>query len=117
MPLIKVQTNVSNVSESDAQALLNALSSLLAEALGKSEAYVMTVLEPTTTMTFGGTPEPASYMEIKNIGTMTNEQTHKISEAACKLAHEHLGVSPDRTYLEFNDAQRHLWGWNGKTFA
>ena len=117
MPLIKVQTNVTDVSESKAQALLASLSNLLADTLGKSEAYVMTVLEPTTTMTFGGSHEPASYMEIKNIGTMTNEQTQAISEAACKLAHEHLGVSPDRTYLEFNDAQRHLWGWNGKTFA
>ena len=117
MPMIKVQTNVADVSESKAQALLASLSSLLAEALGKPEAYVMTVLEPTTTMTFGGSPEPASYMEIKNIGTMTHEQTQAISEAACHLAHQHLGVSPERTYLEFNDAQRHLWGWNGKTFA
>ena len=117
MPLIKVQTNVAVVSESNAQALLASLSSLLAEKLGKSEAYVMTVLEPTTTMTFGGSNEPASYMEIKSIGTMTNDQTQAISEAACKLAHEHLGVSPDRTYLEFSDSQRHLWGWNNKTFA
>ena len=117
MPLIKVQTNVADVSESTAETLLNSLSSLLASVLGKSEAYVMTVLEPPTTMTFGGSSEPASYMEIKNIGQMTNEQTQQISEAACKLANDHLGVAPDRTYLEFNDAQRHLWGWNGKTFA
>ena len=59
----------------------------------------------------------STYMEIKNIGTMTSEQTQKISEAACVLAQEHLGVSPERTYLEFNDAQRHLWGWNSKNFA
>ena len=117
MPLIKVQTNVADIPQADAQALLDSLSNLLAETLGKSEAYVMTMLEPTTTMTFGGSPEPASYMEIKNIGTMTNAQTQTISEAACELAHQHLGVSPERTYLEFNDAQRHLWGWNSKTFA
>ena len=117
MPLIKVQTNVAEIPEAKAQALLGALSSLLAEVLGKSEDYVMTALEPTTTMTFGGSSDPASYMEIKNIGTMTNEQTQTMSEEACKLAHQYLGVSPERTYLEFNDAQRHLWGWNGKTFA
>ena len=117
MPLIKVQTNVANITEAKSQALLGSLSSLLAEVLGKSEDYVMTVLEPSAAMTFGGSPEPASYMEIKNIGTMTSEQTQKISEAACVLAQEHLGVSPERTYLEFNDAQRHLWGWNSKNFA
>ena len=117
MPLIKVQTNVADISPARAESLLTGLSKLLAQALGKSEDYVMTVLEPTTTMTFGGSSDPASYMEIKSIGTMTNEQTQAMSEAACQLALEHLGVSPERTYLEFNDAQRHLWGWNSKTFA
>ena len=116
MPLIKVQTNVVEIPPDDAQVMLNALSKLLAEAFGKSESYVMTILEPAKTMTFGGVPGPAAYMEIKNIGTMTNEQTQVISKAACELAYEHLGVPPERTYLEFCDAKRHLWGWNRKTF-
>ena len=117
MPLIKVQTNVVDISPNDARVMLNALSKLLAETFGKSESYVMTILELAKTMTFGGVSGPTSYMEIKNIGTMTNEQTRAISEAACELAHQHLGVPPERTYLEFCDAERHLWGWNGKTFV
>ena len=117
MPLIKVQSNVDEVSLESRELLLQGLSKLLSEVLEKSEDYVMTMLEPTSTMTFGGSPEPASYMEIKNIGTMTADQTQRISEAACALAQEHLGVAPDRVYLEFNDAQRHLWGWNSKNFA
>ncbi|MBT6180217.1 MAG: hypothetical protein HOI23_23450 [Deltaproteobacteria bacterium] len=117
MPLIKVQTNVSEVSGHSSELLLRGLSQLLAEVLEKSEDYVMTVLEPQSLMTFGGSPEPASYMEIKNIGTMTSEQTQRISAAACALVKEHLGVEPGRVYLEFNDAQRHLWGWNSKNFA
>lgn len=117
MPLIKVQTNVEEVPKQSGELLLKGLSSLLSQVLEKSEDYVMTVLEPAASMTFGGTPEPASYMEIKNIGTMTPQQTQAISSAACALAKEHLGVDPERVYLEFNDAQRHLWGWNSKNFA
>ena len=117
MPLIKVQTNVEEISKQSRESLLKGLSILLSQVLDKSEDYVMTVLEPTSSMTFGGTPEPASYMEIKNIGTMTPEQTQLISSAACALAKEHLGVHPERVYLEFNDAQRHLWGWNSKNFS
>ena len=28
----------------------------------------------------------------------------------------HLGVPADRVYIEFADAKRHMWGWDGGTF-
>ena len=117
MPLIKVQTNTAQPHEDATQQLLRDLSSMLADTLGKSEAYVMTMLEPSCPMTFGGSNEPACYMEVKNIGNMTAEQTQQISETACTCVEKHLRVAPSRTYIEFNDAQRHLWGWNSKNFA
>lgn len=116
MPLIQIQTNHAPARE-HTLALLNEVSSKVANALGKPEAYVMTLLGPETTMTFGGTPEPCSYIELKNIGTLTPEQTSALSELLCSLCETHLAVPPERTYVEFKDAERHLWGWNNKTFA
>ena len=117
MPLIKIQTNAVQPSKETTAELLRELSTKLAEALEKSESYVMTLLEPPSSMTFGGSTEPTCYMEVKNIGTMTPGQTQQITQIACGCAEKYLGVAPSRIYIEFNDAQRHLWGWNGNTFA
>jgi hypothetical protein len=35
----------------------------------------------------------------------------------CQEIQSRLGVPKNRIYIEFNDAERHLWGWNGGTFA
>ena len=41
------------------------------------------------------------------------------SDLACKLTdliESTLNISPTRVYIEFQQSERHLWGWNGKTF-
>jgi phenylpyruvate tautomerase len=35
----------------------------------------------------------------------------------CQQIESELGVSANRIYIEFADAQRHLWGWNKSTFG
>ncbi|MGB0561700.1 MAG: phenylpyruvate tautomerase MIF-related protein [Spirulinaceae cyanobacterium] len=117
MPLIKVQTSVAAPEPNTVEGLLKTLSSKLSGHFGKSEAYVMTAFEPDVQMTFGGTTEPVCYIEIKNIGTMKPEQTQAMSQDFCQVVAENLGVPPGRVYIEFTDAQRHLWGWNGRTFG
>ena len=117
MPLIKVQTSAAlNDPAAQVQGLLKTLSAKLAAHLGKPEAYVMTCLEPNHTMTFGGTIEPVCYIEIKNIGTMTPNQTKAMSQDFCTIIEQVLGVPPKRIYLEFTNATGSLWGWNGSTF-
>ena len=116
MPLIKLQTSVAAPEKSAVEAMLKTLSSKLATHFNKSEAYVMTAFEPEVAMTFGGTTEPVCFIEIKNIGTMTPEQTKAMSEDFCQVVNEKLAVPKNRIYLEFADAKRHLWGWNGTTF-
>ena len=118
MPLIKVQTSLAAPASDAVDALLKTLSAELSQQLGKSEAYVMTALEAETPMTFGGTAdEPVGYVEIKNIGTLTPTQTKAISQAICQHLETQLGIPQQRTYIAFADSERHLWGWNGKTFA
>ncbi len=117
MPLIKVQSSVSAPDKSVVESLLKSLSAKVAKHFGKSESYVMTAFESDVPMTFGGSFEPVCYVEVKNIGTMTSAQTKAMSQDFCQEIESTLGVSSDRIYLEFADAQRHLWGWNGSTFG
>ena len=116
MPLIKVQTSVSDTSNVDVDALLKSLSSNLASHLGKPESYVMTAFEPGVPMTFGGTSEPVCYVEIKSVGTMGSTKTSAMSSAFCEDLSKALAVDKDRIYIEFADSAGHMWGWNGRTF-
>jgi phenylpyruvate tautomerase len=117
MPLLKIQTNAASSTPEAVDELLTTLSAKLAKHLGKPESYVMTSLEADARMTFGGTFAPVCYIEVKNIGRMTPEQTKSISSDFCQEIHSRLGVPKNRIYIEFADAQPHLWGWNGGTFA
>ncbi len=116
MPLIKVQSSVPAPHRSQVQDLLKNLSSKLAGHLGKPESYVMTAFEPEVAMTFAGTDDPACYIEIKSIGHMSPAQTKAMSQDFCQEVSDKLGVSKNRTYIEFADAERTMWGWNGSTF-
>lgn len=116
MPLIKVQTSA-DLAENTAKDLLKTLSASLSKHTGKPESYVMTVLEPNTAMTFGGTFEPVCYIEIKNVGTMSPALTKTMSQDFCKTVTDVLGVPGNRTHIEFADAKGAMWGWNGSTFG
>lgn len=117
MPFIKVQTSVPTPAAPDLEGLLKALSSSLATHLGKPEAYVMTAFEGNVPMTFGGTTDPACYVEIKSVGTMGDHKTKAMSADFCVKVEAALGVPKNRTYIEFADAQGAMWGWNGGTFG
>ncbi|HEY9845904.1 MAG TPA: phenylpyruvate tautomerase MIF-related protein [Candidatus Caenarcaniphilales bacterium] len=117
MPLIKVQTSASTPDKSQVSTLLQSLSASLAKHLGKPESYVMTAFEPNTTMTFGGTSEPACYVEIKSVGTMSSTLTKTMSQDFCQQIGQVLNIPGNRIYIEFADAKGAMWGWNGSTFG
>jgi phenylpyruvate tautomerase len=117
MPLLNVYTSAEPLPAERAEALLKDLSAALARALGKPEAYVMTNLVPATRMTFGGTFAPACYAELKNIGRFSPDDTTRLSSLLASKLSESFGVAKDRIYIEFADAEAHLWGHDGGTFA
>lgn len=117
MPLIHVFTSAEAPNASRTQALLKALSARLAQHFNKPERYVMTCLTPRAHMTFGGSDEPACYVEVKNIGIMTPQLTRAMSADLCEQLNNALGVPINRIYIEFADEQQHLWGYDGRTFA
>lgn len=115
MPLVRLQTNAV-VDAGVREALVGKLSRLAAELLGKSEDYVMVSLETGCDMAFGGSREPLACLEFKSIGLPGDRTTH-YSEALCALVGAELAIPAKRIYIEFSNAERHLWGWNGRTFA
>ncbi|AFY77495.1 MAG: hypothetical protein IGR93_19700 [Hydrococcus sp. C42_A2020_068] len=116
MPLIKVQSSVAAPDSTTVDELLKSLSAKLAKHLGKPESYVMTSFEPNVKMSFGGTFEPTCYIEVKSVGKMSPSQTQAMSQDFCQQIQEKLGVAKNRTYIEFNNSEGSMWGWNGSTF-
>lgn len=118
MPLIKVQTSVSQPEKDAIAILLKKLSFGLAKHLGKPECYVMTAFESEVPMTFAGTSdEPVCYIEIKSVGSMESEQTRTMSKDFCQQINTALGVPVNRIYIEFADSAGYMWGWNSRTFG
>ena len=116
MPLIKVQTSA--IVDLDQKAfILKQLSQQLAIQINKPEDYVMTILDTKVAMTFGGTLDPACYVEIKSIGILTSEQTKVMTLIFCELIEQMLDVPRSRTFIEFTNAIGPMWGWNGDTFG
>jgi phenylpyruvate tautomerase PptA (4-oxalocrotonate tautomerase family) len=114
MPFVKIQSNVV-LDDGQRARLLKAVSSLAADELGKPERYVMVAIEPTTPMLFAGNSDPACYLELKSID-LPAAKTGALSAALGSEMEKQLGVSKDRVYIEFADAPRKMWGWNGGTF-
>ncbi len=116
MPLIQLKTSISKPESTVIESLLKTLSAKLAQHLSKPESYVMTAFESDVNMTFAGTLDPVCYIEIKSIGNMSPAQTTAMSQDFCETIEDKLGVSKNRTYIEFADAKGSMWGWDGKTF-
>jgi phenylpyruvate tautomerase PptA (4-oxalocrotonate tautomerase family) len=114
MPYLKIQTN-HTVDENIRKQTLIKASAVVADALGKPEKYVMVAFEPPQPMLFAGSDTPCAYLELKSIG-LPQSQTKALSNALCKMMEESLKVPTERVYIEFADAPRAMWGWNGGTF-
>ena len=84
--------------------------------IDKSPDFVMTVLNFEQDLSFGNSSEPCAYAEVKNVGILDPDLTNFMSRDLCTLISSSLNVSEEKIYIEFQESERHLWGWNGKTF-
>jgi len=116
MPLIQVFTSAGPPADG-AKGLLGELSKLAATRFGKPERWVMTCLVPDLAMTFAGDRAPAAFVAVKNIGTMSGDDTALLSREICERVSKALDVPFDRIYIDFADAVGAMWGWNGETFG
>ncbi|MDH5547375.1 MAG: phenylpyruvate tautomerase MIF-related protein [Gammaproteobacteria bacterium] len=114
MPLMKMECNI-KIEAIQKNSLLQKMSDLTSRILGKPESYVMCILEDGKNMSFAGNSEPACYVEFKSLG-LPEDKTQDLSKAICEQISENIGITSGRIYIEFSNAQRHLWGWNNGTF-
>jgi phenylpyruvate tautomerase len=114
MPLLTIETNISLDSQ-DAQALSLKASAHVANMLGKPESYVLVSIRPGSIMSFGGNDSPCAMLELKSLG-LPEEQTAAYSESLCNFISTETGIPASRIYIQFSSPQRHMWGWDGKTF-
>lgn len=114
MPLLKITTN-QEIPADKRHDLIKTASESVANMLGKPERYVMVVMESNPDMCFAGDTSPLAYLELKSIG-LPGDRTTEFSNFLCELMAAQLQIPADRIYIEFSDAERHLWGWNGATF-
>lgn len=112
MPVLNIQTNAELTSSED---IIRKLSAEVASMLGKPESYVMVILTHNPDMLFTGSSEPLAYVELKSIG-LPEDRTAAFSSQLCATLKILLGVDPGRIYIEFSNAERHLFGWDSRTF-
>lgn len=114
MPCLIIKTNLSLDKQVKNDYCLSA-SAKTAAILGKPESYVMTLIEDQINMSMSGTTAPTAYVELKSIN-LPEDQTTELSNQLCNHIGALLTIPSNRIYIEFSNAQRHLWGWDNKTF-
>ena len=112
MPFIKLQSNLEIAKNIN---FIYDVSKFVADILHKPEKYVMVELNVNPNMSFGGSNEPLIYCELKSIG-LPAERTREISKNFMTFLEKETGIPKERMYIEFSDAKRNMWGWNGSTF-
>lgn len=117
MPLIKLHCS-NRLEKSDFDLLSKSLSKSISSILNKSEDYIMIIFQLSDFQSFGTCSEsPSAFLEFKNVGVFPPEVTSLLSAVITKLLVESLGLCQRRVYIDFQNSERHLWGWNGDTFG
>lgn len=114
MPLLSIETN-QPVDEKAIPGLLETASRLTSEQLGKSERYVMVRAGFNPHMIFAGDAKPLALLRLASIG-LPEDATAGLSAALCELVEQRLNIPRSRVYIEFVDAERRMWGFDGRTF-
>ena len=112
MPLLEITTNC---SLDEAGSLASKASQATAQILGKPESYVMVKVQPEQTLIFAGSDAPAAHLKQKSLG-LPETRTTEYSEKLCKIISDNTGIDSSRIYIEFASPERHMWGWDGRTF-
>ena len=116
MPLAKIYTT-EDFELSDFDKVSKSISGILFSVLNKSEDYIMCVYPKSHYQSFANNSlDPSIYVEIKNVGVLSPEVTSELTEKLTSILIENTEAPASRIYIEFQNSERHMWGWNGKTF-
>ncbi len=115
--MFRMETSVPATAIKDSSALKQQLSSIISQHLNKPEKFVQIILVPNQDMMMGGEPDKGcANCQLTSIGGLGVEENKKLCSLVFPLLEEHLGVAPDKIYVNFVDFERANVGWNGDTF-
>ena len=118
MPLLHIHSSTKSVNEKVIQELHLTGAQILSDELGKSTEFVMVLVNAASSLSFAQDDKtPCAYLEVKNIGGFTPDVTERLSLRLCELVTQKMEIPINRIYIEYQGAERYLWGWSGKTFA
>jgi hypothetical protein len=98
----------------DSDLLQKEISKKIADLTGKSENYVMTMIQSNTQMSFAGSDEPCCFIKVKSIGSLNPSL---MSKSLCELIASKTNINTNRIYIEFIDVKGSNWGYNSSTFG
>ncbi|MBP8302918.1 MAG: tautomerase family protein [Phycisphaerae bacterium] len=117
MPSIQLDTSCSLSDPDKRQSIVQALSRLAAEGIGKPEQYVMACVRDNVAMTLGGTPGPCALVTVKSIGGLSKAANQTLASQVSQMLHRELAIPQNRIYVTLEDVAPTHWAWNGKTFG
>jgi phenylpyruvate tautomerase len=115
MPYVSIQTNIA-IEAQQYSTILKNVSQSVAQMLGKPETYIMVALQSGVPMMFVGLETPAAFITVKSIA-LAAPKAPEFTRDLSRLLEGLLKVSKERIYIEFEDVNPRLWGWNEKTFG
>ena len=112
MPLLTIRTNIKLKDKRD---IAEKASLTVANILGKPESYVMVQVEDEQCLIFAGEHDPCALLELKSLDLPENT-TADFSARLCEFMKIETQIDASRIYIEFGSPERHMWGWNQRTF-
>jgi phenylpyruvate tautomerase len=112
MPYFKIETNRKVPYRVQ---FTKSASHLLSELLNKPEKYVMISLQDEHEIRFGGSSEPAAFVQIKSIGLPENCEF--LLSAVTNFIVDNLSIPKDRIYIECENLDCNRFAWNGQSFG
>ena len=115
MPYFSIETN-KQIDDTLTSNLMKKATSFLAEMMGKPEGVIMVTIKPGMPYVFGGTDDPAAFVQIKAVG-LERGKCPEFSKQVCDFLETEIDVSKDRVFIEFIDIDPTIFGFNGNTLA
>merc|ERR1712142_294290 len=109
MPILNIDTNSDKVID---QNDLLKLTQAVATTLNKPTTKVLIKVNKMT-MSFGGSTEPAAYVNLRSKGKISKEENIVHTQALTPIISEMFSIKPDRFFIEFYDVLGENVAFNG----
>lgn len=114
MPYIGTKTTV-NITKEQRTEIKKKLGEAIALIPGKSENWLMLGFEDNVKMYFkGDDTKDTAFVEVKIFGNASASVYNALTSKITDILNSCLGISPDRIYIKYEEAE--YWGWNGNNF-